>query len=240
MPARYVGGNLRVHPQHPGFLQSHAGAFYRIFLRHQQCIGIWEVKIGSTEAMMIGERVRYELQAKTVQVIEEALRIADAGDGMKPLAAQLRDAARICRRVEPVKDGTEKLHGIPRHRLRQRHARRAQATIQHNGIEPARRDTGSRSGPAGRTSHCRLRAHPSPRSRNRAPSGSAANRRRQSEHRIRGAPQAEPVPPRRDAERSTPDSRCAAPAAGAHRPPGPAHRRRAPHAAPPRCRRSRG
>src|SRR5208283_5509716 len=57
-------------------------AFYRILLRHQDYRGVGELQFLAPVTMVVGEGVANRIEPESAQKIEEARRMADAGDGV--------------------------------------------------------------------------------------------------------------------------------------------------------------
>ena len=63
-------------------------AFYRILFRHQDRFRPGEVDLARAEPVVVGKRMRDELETERAQVPEEALRVADAGERMHAAPAE--------------------------------------------------------------------------------------------------------------------------------------------------------
>ena len=77
-------------------------AFYRIFFSHQQHRVCAKVKVGSDIGVMIGEGMSDKIQAKRPERTEKAGGIADTGNGVQPLSAQIRCRTTLLRIVQGV------------------------------------------------------------------------------------------------------------------------------------------
>src|SRR5258706_163259 len=80
--------DARIHRQYPVVFAREARAFYRILLGHDDRVDVPELEVGLRVGMMIRKCVRCEAHPQPLQMIEKARRIADAGDGVYPLAVE--------------------------------------------------------------------------------------------------------------------------------------------------------
>jgi len=80
--------DTRVHRQHPMVFARETQAFYRILLGHDDRIGVAELEIRLGECVMIRKCVCRKAQSQTLQMIEKARRIADAGDRVHLFTAE--------------------------------------------------------------------------------------------------------------------------------------------------------
>lgn len=79
------GGN----GQHPSIIQIHRGAFYRIFLGHQQHAIPRKREITGLVTMVIGKGMCLKIQSKSSELRKETGRIADTGNGEESPPAQV-------------------------------------------------------------------------------------------------------------------------------------------------------
>ena len=103
---------MRVHTQYPAFFSGECVAFYRIFFRHEYDVGISTGYVIWCETVMIGKRVGLYGQPKFIQVREEALRMADTGDGAQALAMEIGSLCQDFRVEQVVKTCTVQLHAV--------------------------------------------------------------------------------------------------------------------------------
>src|SRR5262245_2628984 len=80
-------------------------AFYCVLLRDQNFAGLVERQLVERDLGVLLERVRLDFEIRVAQEIEEALRIADTGDGMHGLVAKrLERALRSVLQVIDLRD----------------------------------------------------------------------------------------------------------------------------------------
>src|SRR5688572_4398802 len=81
--------DTRLDREHPVRFGGERLAFYRILFGHQDRLRVLVRDVGGPEAVMVGEGMSDEIEAEILQVPEEALRVADAGDRMEPPAVKM-------------------------------------------------------------------------------------------------------------------------------------------------------
>lgn len=84
---------MSIYSQYPVSGICECRTFYRIFFGHEYRIAIGKGKVGRRVGMMVWKRVRGEWHAQFSQMLKEALRITDAGNGM---IARFVEIARSC------------------------------------------------------------------------------------------------------------------------------------------------
>src|SRR5882724_8852066 len=78
-------------------------ASYGILLSHEHGKSVIECQVPGGEGMMIGEGMLDHIDAVSTQVPEETPRVADPGDGVHPLAAEVLQRLRTRPTIQPVR-----------------------------------------------------------------------------------------------------------------------------------------
>src|SRR5258706_310937 len=92
-----IGRKDRVDAQVPHPSVGECGAFYGILLRHDDDLGARKLELGGAVGVMVGKGDAPRLHSQALEVVEKALRVADAGDGDHRAAANReREFLRAC------------------------------------------------------------------------------------------------------------------------------------------------
>src|SRR3989339_720365 len=104
--------DLGFHTQYPISFISECAAFYRIFFGEEYRIAIREGQVGCTVRMMVGKSVFHDIQSERCEMVEIALRMSDAGNGMATQLAQLRDGGGLAGVKQVVEDISRQAHRV--------------------------------------------------------------------------------------------------------------------------------